>query len=112
TTPLKGEGVARFIAQQRRKRLRGHAVSAGTVLLLLLAWEIAGYFTPKIFLSPFHDTLVALYLLTLDGTLVLATLSSLAVLFIGLAISAAFGTIIGLLMGRYERAQWVLEPYV
>jgi ABC-type nitrate/sulfonate/bicarbonate transport system permease component len=104
--------IAAQLAAQRSKRMRDRYIGVGAVLLLLGAWEIAGHMTPDIFLSPIHRTFVALYKLTLDGSLIRATQSSLIVLFAGLGLSVVIGVVIGLLMGRYERASWVLEPYV
>jgi len=69
-------------------------------------------FTPRIFLSPFHDTLTAFWRLCRDGTLVAATWNSLAVLLAGLAIAVLLGVPLGLLMGRSARFDWALSPYV
>ncbi|MCL4186688.1 MAG: ABC transporter permease [Rhodobacteraceae bacterium] len=110
TTPDTRVGAQ--LAAQRRRRWRDRAIGFGAVMLLIAVWEVAGHMTPDIFLSPFHRTLIALYSLTVDGTLIRATQNSLIVLFAGLAASVVVGVVIGLLMGRYERAAWVLEPYV
>lgn len=80
--------------------------------LLLLVWELLGLVLPPIFLSPFHDTLIELWRLTLNGTLVKATLSSLEVLFSGLALSTVIGLTVGLILGRYPVLRVVFEPYV
>jgi NitT/TauT family transport system permease protein len=50
--------------------------------------------------------------MTQDGTLLIATLNSLGVLLIGLAISGGLGSAIGLVMGRYRRIDWMLSPYI
>ena len=44
--------------------------------------------------------------------MVVATLNSLWILVVGLAISVVLGVVLGLLMGRYRRMNWMLEPYV
>jgi ABC-type nitrate/sulfonate/bicarbonate transport system permease component len=75
-------------------------------------WEIGALFTSRIFLSPFHETVAAFWRLGKDGSLLTATLNSMWVLMIGLAISVVFGVLLGVLMGRYARVNWALSPYV
>jgi ABC-type nitrate/sulfonate/bicarbonate transport system permease component len=104
------------IVAERRARSRrawsNRGMRLGAVALALLVWEIAGHFTPRLFLQPFHETVRAFGELALEGPLLTATLSSLWVLTAGLAISVVLGVVLGLAMGRYKRAQWALEPYV
>lgn len=104
--------VARETVARRNVRRRNLAIRFASIGVLLLAWEIGGMFTPRIFLSPFHDTVLAFWRLLRDGSLIAATSSSLGVLFAGLAISVVLGVLLGLLMGRYRRVNWMLEPYV
>jgi NitT/TauT family transport system permease protein len=105
--------AARREADARRAtRRRMLSLRAASVALLLLAWEISGWYMPRIFLAPLHETLLAFVTLTRDGTLVTATLSSLGVLLAGLAISVVLGVVFGLVMGRYRRVDWMLAPYV
>jgi NitT/TauT family transport system permease protein len=106
------ESVLRETAIRRSARRRMLAVRIGSISLLLLAWEIGGLFTPRIFLAPFHDTVLAFIRLGRDGTLLAATLSSLSVLLAGLALSVVLGVFLGLVMGRYRQVDWVLSPYV
>jgi ABC-type nitrate/sulfonate/bicarbonate transport system permease component len=104
--------AAREAAVRRAVKRRNLAIRIGSVLVLLLAWEICGMLTPRIFLSPFHDSVVAFWRLAGDGTLLAATLSSISVLAAGLAISVVLGVPLGLLMGRHARLDWALSPYV
>ena len=99
-------------ASNRLSRTQVILLRLGSVSLLLLAWEIIGLFVSPLFLSPLHDTLIALWTLTEDGTLLKAAASSLTVLLIGLLISAIFGTALGLLFGRHRKLRVVLEPYI
>jgi NitT/TauT family transport system permease protein len=91
---------------------RNLAIRAASILFILTVWEIVGLLVPPIFLAPFHQTVIAFYNLTVDGTLPRATLATMAVLFVGLSIAMILGVAIGLLMGRYRTVRWVLEPYV
>jgi ABC-type nitrate/sulfonate/bicarbonate transport system permease component len=102
----------REAALRRAAARRDFAIRAGSVTALLAAWEICGSFTPRIFLAPFHETVAAFWRLSIDGTLLGATLNSLSVLLAGLAISAVIGVLLGMLMGRYVRLDWALSPYV
>jgi ABC-type nitrate/sulfonate/bicarbonate transport system permease component len=100
-------------AQARRARKRRNlGIRLVSVAALLLLWEICGMFTPRIFLSPFHQTVLAFWRMCVDGTLLAPTLSSLSVLLAGLAVSVGLGVPLGLLMGRYTRVDWALSPYV
>jgi NitT/TauT family transport system permease protein len=102
----------REAALRRAAARKGFAIRGGSVIAFLALWEICGFFTPRIFLAPFHETAVALWHLSMDGTLLAATLNSVAVLLAGLAISVAVGVPLGLLMGRHIRLDWALSPYV
>lgn len=106
------EAAAREAYARRGVRRRNLAIRAGSIAVLLLAWEIGGMFTPRIFLAPFHDTVMAFWRLAKDGTLITATMNSLSVLLAGLAISVVLGVLLGLLMGRYPRINWMMGPYV
>ena len=104
--------AAREAALRRAVRHRNLLIRAGSIIALLLAWEIRGMLTPRIFLSPFHETMVAFWRLSIDGSLLAATWNSLSVLIAGLAISVVVGGPLGLLMGRHVRLDWALSPYV
>jgi len=104
--------ATREAAARRATKRRNLAIRVGSVGALLLAWEICGMFTPRIFLSPFHQSVAAFWRLCRDGTLFAATWNSLSVLIAGLAISVALGVPLGLIMGRYVRLNWALSPYV
>jgi NitT/TauT family transport system permease protein len=106
------DAALREAAVRRATRRRIIGIRAVSIAMLLLAWEIGGAYTPRIFLAPFHETVLAFYRLGRDGTLLTATLSSLGVLLAGLALSVVLGVILGLVMGRYRWADWMLAPYV
>lgn len=111
-TMLLDAAIAREAAARRNVRRRNLAIRFASIAALLLAWEIGGMLTPRIFLSPFHDTVLAFWRMANDGSLVTATLNSVGVLFAGLAISVVLGVLLGLLIGRYRRIDWMLEPYI
>lgn len=106
------EAVARETRVRAATRTRNLLIRAASIGVLLIAWEIGGSLTPRIFLAPFHDTIIAFFRLIADGSLVTATLNSLGVLVAGLAISVVLGVILGVLMGRYQRINWMLNPYI
>src|SRR4029453_4575892 len=91
---------------------RNLAIRLASILFILAIWEIVALLVPPIFLAPFHQTVIAFFELSADGSLPRATLATLAVLFVGLSIAIILGVAIGLLMGRYRTVRWVLEPYV
>ena len=102
-----------YALDEKRRKRRNLTVRISSILFIVVVWEIVGHNASyPIFLAPFHRTLVALYTMSADGTLLRATLSTLSVLMLGLLISAVFGIAIGLAMGRYRTVRWVLEPYM
>jgi ABC-type nitrate/sulfonate/bicarbonate transport system permease component len=97
---------------RRRTRRRNLSIRIGSIALLLTVWELAGFYTPRIFLAPFHDTVLAFWKMAQDGTLLTSTLNSVGVLLAGLLISGVLGAAIGLVIGRYRRIDWMLSPYI
>src|SRR5438270_36305 len=82
---LPATAAAKREAKARRStKRRNLAIRIGSVAALLLVWEICGMLTPRIFLSPFHDSVTAFWRLATDGTLLAATSSSLLVFCAGL----------------------------
>lgn len=100
------------MAAQRQRRKRDLGIRMAALAAILATWEIVGLLVPPIFVAPFHRTVVAAVIMITDGTLARATMSSLSVLLIGLAISVTLGVSIGMAMGRFRRVRWILEPYV
>src|SRR2546423_5026505 len=111
-SPPSSAAAKREAKARRSAKRRNLAIRIGSVAALLLVWEICGMFTPRIFLSPFHDSVTAFWRLATDGSLLAATSSSLLVLVAGLAISVVIGVPLGLVMGRHVRWDWALSPYV
>ena len=106
------DAVKRETAKRRWTRRRNLSLRIGSISALLIFWEVAGHFLPPIFLSPFHASIVAFFRMTMNGTLLIATMNSLLVLLAGLALSVVIGVAVGLLMGRYRRFDWAAAPYV
>jgi len=106
------DAVKQETAKRRRIRWRNLALRIASICALLIVWEVGGYLSPPIFLSPFHASIVAFGRMVMNGTLLIATMNSLFVLLAGLAISVVIGVVIGLFMGRYRRFDWAAAPYV
>ena len=53
--------AAREAGARRATKRRNLAIRLGSIVALLLAWEICGMLTPRIFLPPFHETVVAFW---------------------------------------------------
>jgi NitT/TauT family transport system permease protein len=80
--------------------------------VFLLVWEIYGRSLNPIFLSYPTAIAAAFVELLLDGTLIEATLQSLAALTIGFSIAIVAGIVTGLLMGRYRTVYYALDPFI
>jgi NitT/TauT family transport system permease protein len=106
------DAVKQEAARRRWMRRRNLAIRIASISALLVVWEVGGYFSPPIFLSPFHASIVAFGRMIMNGTLLIATMNSLFVLLAGLVISVVIGVAVGLLMGRYRRFDWAAAPYM
>lgn len=97
--------------------IRTYLGSAWTVRLaslsvVLVAWQIVGSMLNPIFLSTPVKIVAALVQLFANGELLPALWLSLAGVAIGFAGGALVGVTLGLIMGRWRRAEWALDPYV
>lgn len=74
------------------------------------AWEIAGRVPVSYAFPTFLESMHALVVMTLDGSIFTAYAETLKPLIIGVAISAFFGIIIGLWVGLSSRFEWMFSP--
>ncbi len=102
------------LSQARPFRLADHLglVRAGSVVLFLVLWEVLGRRVNPLFLSYPTAIARAFVQLMLSGELVRQAAGSLAVYVVALAAALALGIPLGLLMGRYRLAEYLLDTYV
>ena len=81
-----------------------------SLALLFLAWEIAGRMPINVAFPTFSATALAFLGMILDGSLLRAYVSTLQPLVLGVAISAAVGVSLGVLMGLSRGAEWLVAP--
>jgi len=81
-----------------------------SVVVVFIAWEIAGLVPISIAFPTFTGTMRALFEMLFDGRLFYAYVETLKPLGIGVLISASFGITIGVAMGLNRTAQWFWEP--
>lgn len=89
--------------------------SRATVLALLggiLAWEIVGRMAQFVFLPPFSVALQATWRMTLSGEIPGNIVASLTALLAGYVMAVLVAVPVGLFMGRYRLADYVLGPFV
>jgi ABC-type nitrate/sulfonate/bicarbonate transport system permease component len=95
-------------------RLTDHLimVRAASTIVVLLLWEVFGRQINPLFLS--YPTAIARALVQLlgAGEIQRHALGSLQVFAVGLSGALVLGIILGLLMGRYRLAEYLLDPYV
>lgn len=101
-------------APERPLRLADHpgALRAGSTLFVLLLWEVFGRQVNPLFLSYPSAIARALVQLLKAGEIERQAIGSLQVFAIGLSAALVLGILIGLLMGRYRLAEYLLDPYV
>ena len=91
-------------------------ISARPAILSLLigavVWELVGQLWHISFLPPFSRVLLALAQLTLSGQIVGNLTSSVLALTTGYGLAVISGIPLGLLMGRYRKVEYWLNPYV
>jgi ABC-type nitrate/sulfonate/bicarbonate transport system permease component len=87
----------------------GTMVRVLSLALTLLVWEWYGRGVDPVFMSYPTAILEAVPAMIASGELPRALLSSLTGLAVGLALSIVFGTLVGLLMGRYRLVDQILD---
>jgi len=102
------------VARERPFRLTDHlgAVRAASAIFVLLLWEVFGRQVNPLFLSYPSAIAVASLQLLKTGELQRQAIGSLEVFAVGLSAALVLGILIGLLMGRYRLAEYLLDPYV
>jgi NitT/TauT family transport system permease protein len=102
------------LSRRRPFRLADHLgmVRAGSVLLFVILWEIFGRHVNPLFLSYPTAIARAFVQLVLSGELLRQASGSLAVYVVGLLAALAVGIPLGLLMGRYRLAEYLLDTFV
>ena len=102
------------LPQTRPFRLGEHlsVVRLSSVVFLLGLWEIFGRHVNPLFLSYPSAIGRAFLQVVVTEEFQRSALSSLQVFTIGLIAALALGIAVGLLMGRYRLAEYLLDPYV
>lgn len=92
------------------------ARNAGPGILALVAgivlWEVAGQLLHFSFLPPFSAAINATWRMTVSGEIPRNIVASLTSLFVGYALAVIVGVPLGLLMGRYRKVDYVLDPFL
>lgn len=83
-----------------------------SLLIGVIAWELAGRTLHYSFLPPLSNVLRAALDLIASGQILGFLAASLVSLVIGYGLAALGGVLLGLLMGHYRRVEYVVEPYV
>ncbi|MCV0426026.1 MAG: ABC transporter permease [Roseibium sp.] len=81
-----------------------------SIVVFFAAWQIAGLVPISPAFPTFSATMVAMFDMTLDGSLLAAYVETLKPLVLGVGISAVFGVAIGVSMGLYKSSRWLWEP--
>jgi NitT/TauT family transport system permease protein len=95
--------------QELRAGQHGTMVRVLSLAFTLLIWEWYGRGVDPVFMSYPTAILEAVPAMIASGELPRALLSSLTGFVVGLALSIVFGTLIGLLMGRYRLVDQILD---
>lgn len=95
---------------------RFRSVPAGPHLLAAViifgGWELYGQLGDAVLFPPISAVLIGLFEITFGGPLPAALFSSLQLLFAGFATALSLGTLLGILIGRYQLANRVFGPFL
>jgi ABC-type nitrate/sulfonate/bicarbonate transport system permease component len=102
------------LSEKRPFRWNEHLrlVSAASTAAVVLLWEVFGRQVNPLFLSYPSAIARAFAQVLATGEFQRQALSSLQVFAIGLSAALVLGIALGLLMGRYRLAEYLLDPYV
>jgi NitT/TauT family transport system permease protein len=102
------------LPQTRPFRLAEHlgAVRAASIVVIIALWEIFGRQVNPLFLSYPSAIGRAFLQVVVTGEFQRSALGSLHVFAVGLSAALVLGIAVGLLMGRYRLAEYLLDPYV
>lgn len=81
-----------------------------SAVLVFGAWEIAGRIPVSYAFPTFLESVQALFVMTMNGTIFTAYAETLKPLIVGVTISAFFGISIGLWVGLSSRFEWLFSP--
>ena len=76
------------------------------------AWELYGQLGNALLLPPISAVVLGLIDITFGGPLIGALLSSLQLLFVGFSTALLLGTLLGIVIGRYQLANRVFGPFL
>ena len=102
------------LSRGRPLRLADHLglIRGISIVVFILLWEIFGRQVNPLFLSYPSAIVRALVQLLSAGEFERQALGSLQIYAVGLGAALIVGIILGLLMGRYRLAEYLLDPYV
>lgn len=83
-----------------------------SIVLLLIVWQIVGFFSPDLFFPTILETIRGALELTRDGTLPNYILITTYRVFIGWVIGTSGAIIIGWTLGYFPTWRSILEPYI
>lgn len=113
-TKLDGDALAGELRRERRQRLERTIIIAGSAVVFLSAWELAGRLSNPLFFAPVSEVIPELLNGLMDprAELINGFLQTLGVLVPGFLLACVLGVGLGVLMGRSNLAFQMLEPFV
>ena len=91
-------------------RHRSFLLKCLSALLVFGSWEIAGRVPVSFAFPTFLESMLALWVLIIEGTLFVAYAETLKPLVLGVLISGVFGIGIGLWVGLSKKFDWLVSP--
>jgi ABC-type nitrate/sulfonate/bicarbonate transport system permease component len=105
-----------LIQDKPRRRLKVTAfpnlIRIGSVVAFFIFWEITGRRADPLFMTYPSAIAVAFWSMTISGELPGALVATMGPFLLGMAISIAAGIGIGLLIGQFRLAEYILDPFL
>jgi ABC-type nitrate/sulfonate/bicarbonate transport system permease component len=111
-TPLYKINVKEETKKPRKKRFANWKITAISLVVAVIAWEIAGRQINPLFFSQPSAIAKVFWVMLFNGSLFKGVYESLQPLFAGYVLAAVIGIPLGLLIGRYRVAEAALGIYV
>lgn len=112
----KAEFVHRVDVEKERRATplwsRPVTFRVGSLILILVLWEVSGPYVNPIFFSYPSEIANAFYELALNGELAKYSLESIQILVYGMVLAIIVGIPLGTVMARSPRIDWTLDMYI
>ncbi len=100
------------VQARKSQNINPNVIRAVSLIIVLGIWQVYGMNVNPLFFSPPSAIVAAFFRVVQSGELIQAFIVSAQALLLGFILASIFGTIVGVIMGRYRIIEYALDPYV